>query len=49
VYATVVGAIEVERSLHESFFASFGLSEKDVAAEPIAPTTVASGDKALVR
>ncbi|CAN5694797.1 thiaminase II [soil metagenome] len=35
------GAIEVERSLHESFFASFGLSEKDVAAEPIAPTTVA--------
>jgi thiaminase/transcriptional activator TenA len=35
------GAIEVERSLHESFFADFGLSEEDVAAEPVAPTTLA--------
>ena len=35
------GAIEVERSLHESFFADFGLSEEDVKAEPIAPTTLA--------
>jgi thiaminase/transcriptional activator TenA len=35
------GAIEVERSLHESFFADFGLSGEDVAAEPIAPTTLA--------
>jgi len=35
------GAIEVERSLHESFFADFGLSEEDVAAETIAPTTLA--------
>jgi thiaminase/transcriptional activator TenA len=33
--------IEVERSLHESFFADFGLSEEDVAAEPVAPTTLA--------
>jgi len=35
------GAIEVERSLHESFFSDFGLSEEDVAAEPVAPTTLA--------
>jgi thiaminase/transcriptional activator TenA len=35
------GAIEVERSLHESFFADFGLSDEDVAAEPVAPTTLA--------
>ena len=35
------GAIEVERSLHESFFADFGLTEADVAAEPVAPTTQA--------
>jgi thiaminase (transcriptional activator TenA) len=32
------GAIEVERELHEGFFAEFGLSEADVAATPVAPT-----------
>lgn len=32
------GAIEVERSLHESFFGAFGMSEADVAATPVAPT-----------
>jgi len=35
------GAIEVERSLHESFFTDFGLSEAEVRAEPVAPTTLA--------
>ncbi|MGH2749800.1 MAG: thiaminase II [Actinomycetota bacterium] len=35
------GAIEVERSLHESFFADFSLTEDDVRAEPVAPTTLA--------
>lgn len=35
------GAIAVERELHESFFAEFGLSEADVAATPMAPTNVA--------
>jgi thiaminase/transcriptional activator TenA len=35
------GAIAVERSLHESFFADFGLSEQDVAATPMAPTNLA--------
>lgn len=35
------GAIAVERELHESFFADFGLSEADVAATPMAPTNVA--------
>ena len=35
------GAIAVERSLHESFFAHFGLSEEDVAGTPMAPTNLA--------
>lgn len=35
------GAIAVERSLHESFFAHFGLSEEDVARTPMAPTNLA--------
>ncbi len=35
------GAIEVERALHESFFADFGLTEKDVASTPMAPTNLA--------
>lgn len=35
------GAIAVERELHESFFADFGLSEADVAATPMAPANVA--------
>ncbi len=35
------GAIAVERELHESFFAEFGLSEEAVAATPMAPTNVA--------
>jgi thiaminase (transcriptional activator TenA) len=35
------GAIAVERSLHETFFAEFGLSEADVAATPMAPTNLA--------
>lgn len=35
------GAIAVERELHESFFADFGLSEAAVAATPMAPTNVA--------
>lgn len=35
------GAIAVERELHESFFADFGLSEDAVAATPMAPTNVA--------
>src|SRR5437867_11875931 len=32
------GALQVERSLHESFFKEFGLTEADVAATPLAPT-----------
>jgi thiaminase/transcriptional activator TenA len=36
-----VGAFGVERSLHESFFAEFGLSQKDVTRTPMAPTTLA--------
>lgn len=32
------GAIEVERALHQSFFADFGLSPADVDATPVAPT-----------
>jgi thiaminase/transcriptional activator TenA len=36
-----VGAIEVERSLHESFFADFGLTDEEVAATPMAPTNLA--------
>ena len=35
------GAIAVERQLHESFFADFGVSEADVAATPMAPTNLA--------
>lgn len=35
------GAIEVERSLHESFFRDFGLSDHEVAATPMAPTNLA--------
>jgi thiaminase/transcriptional activator TenA len=35
------GAIAVERSLHEGFFARFGLSEEDVARTPMAPTNLA--------
>ena len=34
------GAIAVERSLHEGFFADFGLSEEDVARTPMAPTNL---------
>jgi thiaminase/transcriptional activator TenA len=35
------GAIAVERSLHESFFADFGMSDEEVAATPMAPTNLA--------
>jgi len=35
------GAIGVERSLHETFFADFGLSAREVAATPLAPTNLA--------
>ncbi|MDQ3647080.1 MAG: thiaminase II [Actinomycetota bacterium] len=35
------GAIDVERSLHESFFREFGLSDEVVAAAPMAPTNLA--------
>src|SRR5436853_6240963 len=35
------GALRVERSLHETFFRDFGLTEKDVAAVPLAPTNLA--------
>jgi thiaminase/transcriptional activator TenA len=35
------GALRVERTLHETFFRDFGLSEKDVAATPLAPTNLA--------
>jgi thiaminase/transcriptional activator TenA len=35
------GAIAVERSLHESFFAEFGISPGDVAATPLAPANLA--------
>ena len=35
------GALKVERSLHETFFREFGLSEKDVASVPLAPTNLA--------
>jgi thiaminase (transcriptional activator TenA) len=34
-------ALRVERSLHETFFKEFGLSEKDVAATPLAPANLA--------
>jgi thiaminase/transcriptional activator TenA len=35
------GAIAVERSLHESFFSDFGVSEEDVAKTAMAPTNLA--------
>jgi thiaminase (transcriptional activator TenA) len=35
------GAIAVERSLHEEFFADFALSTEEVAATPLAPTNLA--------
>jgi thiaminase/transcriptional activator TenA len=35
------GAVAVERSLHESFFADFGMSEDEVASTPLAPTNLA--------
>jgi thiaminase/transcriptional activator TenA len=35
------GALRVERSLHESFFAEFGLAPAEVAATPPAPTNLA--------
>jgi thiaminase/transcriptional activator TenA len=35
------GAIAVERSLHQAFFADFGLTEEAVAATPMAPTNLA--------
>jgi thiaminase/transcriptional activator TenA len=35
------GAIAVERSLHEAFFADFGMSAEEVAATPMAPTNLA--------
>lgn len=35
------GAITVERQLHESFFADFGLSEEEVRTTPMAPTNLA--------
>jgi thiaminase (transcriptional activator TenA) len=36
-----VGALEVERALHEGFFANFGLSQQAVVATPVAPTSLA--------
>ncbi|HYZ02745.1 MAG TPA: thiaminase II [Candidatus Binatia bacterium] len=36
-----VGAIEVERQLHEGFFQEFGLSAADVDRTPVAPTNLA--------
>jgi len=35
------GALQVEMTLHESFFEDFGLSPEDVAATPLAPTNAA--------
>ncbi len=35
------GALRVERALHESFFAEWGLSDRDVLATPLAPTNLA--------
>jgi thiaminase/transcriptional activator TenA len=35
------GALAVERSLHEEFFADFGLSAAEIAAMPLAPTNLA--------
>lgn len=36
-----IGVITVERSLHDEFFAEFGLTHDDVARIPLAPTTLA--------
>jgi thiaminase (transcriptional activator TenA) len=36
-----VGAIEVERQLHEGFFQEFGLTTADVERTPVAPTNLA--------
>ena len=36
-----VGALRVERALHEGFFREFGLSPAEVAATPLAPTNLA--------
>ncbi len=36
-----VGAIKVERSLHESFFRDFGITEEEVGRTPMAPTNLA--------
>jgi thiaminase/transcriptional activator TenA len=35
------GALRVERALHESFFAEWGLKPEDVTATPLAPTNLA--------
>ena len=35
------GALRVERALHESFFAEFGLTPDEVRATPLAPTNLA--------
>jgi thiaminase/transcriptional activator TenA len=35
------GALRVERSLHESFFGEWGLTPREVAATPLAPTNLA--------
>jgi thiaminase/transcriptional activator TenA len=35
------GALRVERSLHESFFKEFGLSQQEVSATPLAPANLA--------
>src|SRR5262245_63717916 len=35
------GALRVERALHESFFAEWGLTPEAVAATPLAPTNLA--------
>jgi thiaminase/transcriptional activator TenA len=35
------GAIAVERTLHEGFLTDFGMTEDDLAAEPVAPTCLA--------
>ena len=37
----VAGALKVERSLHESFFAEWGFTPEAVAATPLAPTNLA--------
>jgi thiaminase/transcriptional activator TenA len=36
-----VGALRVERALHEGFFKEFGLTPAEVAATPLAPTNLA--------